>query len=53
MKNFAKSDDDEQLKAERVWDKAKAEAIRDEMSRQARHRHGGKQADDFDVAAAL
>ena len=23
------------------------------MSRQARHRHGGKQADDFDVAAAL
>jgi DNA topoisomerase-3 len=44
---------DDQLKQERVWDVSFAEAHQNEMSRQAGHRHGRKQADDFDVAACF
>ena len=50
---FSKKEGDEQLKPERVWDSASAEAITSEMPGQARHRHRRKQADDLAFAITL
>ena len=48
-----KNDEDSDLRAERLWDRARAEAIRAKCDRQVRHRRRRKQAVDADVAAAL
>ena len=41
------------LRAERLWDEARARAHRRQVRRQAGHRHGGVEADDAKPAAAV
>ena len=51
---FARSkDDDPDLRAERLWDEARANGDRGQVRGQARHRHRREQADDAGLAAAV
>ena len=50
---FSKKEGDDQLKAGARLGCHACRSDPDKMSRQAGHRHGRKQADDFDFAAAL